>query len=436
MQLKKEQAALAIVRHLTGNGYQALYAGGCVRDMLLNAGTNGDIDIATNATPETVASLFEQVIGVGEHFGVMIVVIDGIPFEVATFRSDIGSADGRHPGSVVFVDAEHDAQRRDFTINGMFYDPLTEQIFDYVGGREDLERKIIRAIGNPMLRFEEDYLRVLRAVRFSARLGFPIESTTWTALKNNVAGLSHVSVERIFQECDKMLMGANPDTAIKLMHESGLLARIFPEVSATIGVEQPPEFHPEGDVFVHTLLVLSLLAHPSRTVAWSALLHDIGKPPTKTISDRIRFSNHQRVGAVMAKKVMLRLKAPNSLVDNVYDCIDNHMNFMNVKNMRLSTLKRFLSRSTFEDEMELHRADCLASHGNIDNYDFLRQKQREIPVDEVKPPALLTGKDLIALGCVPGPNFKVLLGEAYDLQLEGKITSVEAAREWAQEKAV
>jgi poly(A) polymerase len=433
MENKKKQAALAVVRHLANNGYQALYAGGCVRDMLLG-GIPGDIDIATNATPETVTSLFEQVIGVGEHFGVMIVVVDGIPFEVATFRSDIGSADGRHPGSVVFVDAQHDAMRRDFTINGMFYDPLTEQLFDYVGGRADLEKKIIRAIGNPVLRFEEDYLRLLRAVRFSARFGFPIEPDTWNALQQHASGISHVSAERILQEFDKMLTGPNPQTAVSMLHESGLLALILPEVEATIGVEQPPEFHPEGDVFVHTLLALSLLKNPSRFVAWSTLLHDIGKPATKTISDRIRFSNHQRIGAVMAKKVLLRLKAPNSLIDGVYGCIDNHMNFMNVKNMRLSTLKRFLSRTTFEDEMELHRVDCLSSHGGLDNYDFLRQKQLEIPVNEVKPNPLLTGKDLIALGFIPGPVFKTVLGEAYDLQLEGKITTMEEAIEWAQGK--
>lgn len=434
MQLKKEQAALAVVRHLANNGYQALYAGGYVRDMILSPGSSGDIDIATNATPETVASLFEQVIGVGEHFGVMIVVIDGIPFEVATFRSDIGSSDGRHPGSVVFVDAKHDAQRRDFTINGMFYDPISEQLFDYVGGRADLEKKVIRAIGNPMLRFEEDYLRVLRAIRFSARFGFPIEPATWNALREKASGISHVSAERILQECEKMLMGPYPHSAVSLLNESGLLAILLPEVAATIGVEQPPEFHPEGDVFIHTLLALKLLKNPSRFVAWSTLLHDIGKPGTMTVSDRIRFSNHQRIGAIMAKKVLLRLKAPNSLVDGVYSCIDNHMNFMNVKNMRLSTLKRFLSRSTFEDEMELHRVDCLSSHGGLDNYDFLRIKQQEIPVNEVKPDPLLTGKDLIALGFTPGPTFKTLLGEAYDMQLEGKITTADEAREWARDK--
>jgi len=241
-----------------------------------------------------------------------------------------------------------------------------------------------------------------------------------------------VSTERILQECDKMLMANDPETAIKLLHESGLLALILPEVEATIGVEQPPKFHPEGDVFVHTLLALSLLKHPSRIVAWSTLLHDIGKPGTMTISDRIRFSNHQRIGALIAKKVLLRLKAPNSLIDGVYACIDNHMNFMNVKNMRLSTLKRFLSRTTLEDEMELHRVDCLACHGDLDNYHFLRSKQQEIPVNEVQPDPLLTGKDLIALGYVPGPIFKPLLEEAYDLQLEGKITTAEQGREWAK----
>lgn len=430
---EKEQSAFEIVKHLAANGHTALYAGGYVRDMLLNLDKKGDIDIATSATPETVSGLFHQVIGVGEHFGVMIVVTDGIPFEVATFRSDIGIADGRHPAGIAYVDAEHDALRRDFTINGMFFDPISGTFLDYVHGREDLEKKLVRAIGDPRLRFEEDYLRLVRGVRFAARFGFAIETDTWAALREKAEGITRISAERIFQELDKILMGPGPDRALELLDESGLLNFILPEVAATVGMQQPEQFHPEGDVFTHTVKALSLLDRPTRLAAWSVLLHDIGKPPTLSVSDRIRFSNHQHVGARMAQKVFARLKAPGNLTTDVCGIIDNHMNFMNVTKMRLSTLKKFLSRPTFEDEMELHRVDCLASHGDISNYEFLRQKQREIPIREVRPEAFMTGKDLIALGHVPGPDFKKILGEAYDAQLEGTISTKEQAIEWAKE---
>ena len=432
MEPKKEQLALEIVKHLTENGYQALFAGGYVRDMLLGQGEKGDIDIATNATPTAVATLFPHVIAVGEQFGVMIVVKKGIPFEVASFRSDRGINDGRHPRSIIYTDARQDALRRDFTINGMFYDPIADRIFDYVSGGEDLQKKTIRAIGEARLRFEEDFLRLLRAIRFAARFDFSIEADTWEALKEKAEGITRVSPERILQELDKILIGPHADRALELLRQSGLLAIILPEVAATAGTRQPKEFHPEGDVFVHTVKTLSLLARPTRIAAWSALLHDIGKPGTMTVTDRIRFSNHQRTGADMARAVLVRLRAPGGLIDGVYACVDNHMNFMNVRNMRLSTLKKFLSRPTFEDEMELHRADCLASHGDISNYHFLRQKQKEIPTSEVKPDPLLTGKDLIAMGFSPGPIFKKILGEAYDAQLEGKITTKEEAITWAK----
>jgi len=432
MTSEKEQAALDIVKRLTHSGYQALYAGGFVRDMFLGLDDKGDIDIATNATPETISGLFTHVVGVGEHFGVMIVVNNDIPFEVATFRSDIGSADGRHPHHIAYVDAKHDALRRDFTINGMFFDPLSEKLLDYVQGQEDLQKKLVRSIGDPLLRFEEDFLRLIRCIRFAARFGFAVEDATWAALKGKASGITRISAERIFQELDKILLGPHPDRALSLLHESGLLAIVLPEVSDTVGMQQPEQFHPEGDVFTHTVKALSLLDRPSRSVAWSALLHDIGKPPTLSVSDRIRFSNHQHVGARMAEAVLMRLKAPNSLTQAVCESIDNHMNFMNVTKMRLSTLKKFLSRPTFEDEMELHRVDCLASHGDVSNYDFLRQKQREIPTTEVRPDPLLTGKDLIALGHIPSPAFKKMLGEAYDAQLEGRISTKEEAVAWTQ----
>ncbi len=430
----KEQAAIEIVKRLIGNGFKALFAGGYVRDLLLDGSETGDIDIATSARPTEIATLFPQVIGVGEQFGVMIVLKNGMQFEVATFRADVGIKDGRHPRQVEYTDEMQDARRRDFTINGMFFDPLEKRVLDYVSGQEDLKRKCIRAIGDPDLRFEEDYLRLLRALRFAARFDFVIEEITWEAIKRKAPGISCVSPERIFQEIDKMLTGPNPDKALALLDGSGLLDLVLPEVAAMREVRQPEEFHPEGDVFAHTKKTLSILHRPTRIVAWSALLHDVGKPGTMTVSDRIRFSNHQRAGAEIADRVLRRLKASGSLIDGVCACIDNHMNFMNVQKMRLSTLKKFLSRPLFEEEMELHRADCLASHGDISNYDFLRQKQREIPIYEAKPPPLLTGKDLIALGLHPGPAFGKILEEAYDVQLEGKINSKEEALRWAGER--
>jgi tRNA nucleotidyltransferase/poly(A) polymerase len=435
MKTDKEKAAFEIVKRLTEAGFSALYAGGFVRDMVLNLPEKGDIDIATSATPQQIGGLFPGVIGVGEHFGVMIVVMDGVPFEVATFRRDVGTQDGRHPVSVEFIgarDAREDALRRDFTINGMFFDPLTDTIIDHVHGRRDLERGIIRAIGDPCLRFSEDYLRLVRAIRFAARFGFCIEKDTWAALRENVAGIGRISAERIFQETDKILAFPHADAALVLLHESGLLSILFPEIQRCVGVAQPQEFHPEGDVFSHTVKALALLDKPTKVSAWSVLLHDIGKPPTMVMADRIRFSNHDVAGARMAADLLRRLKAPSTLVEQVHDVIANHMNFMNVQKMRLSTLKKFLARPTLEDEMVLHRVDCLASHGDVSNYDFIRQKQKEMPVQEIKPPALLSGRDLIALGMAPGPLFGKILGEAYDLQLEEKLTSREDAMEWVR----
>jgi putative nucleotidyltransferase with HDIG domain len=439
MKTPKETAGLEVVKRLTARGFAALYAGGYVRDMVMGSTEPGDIDIATAATPQQVSEIFPGAIGVGERFGVMIVVLGGAAFEVATFRKDVGGADGRHPDSVAFVGAEtadaarEDAMRRDFTINGMFYDPLTDAIIDHVGGRRDLENKTIRAIGDPGRRFGEDHLRMLRAVRFSARFGFAIEKGTWEALKQGCEGIARISAERIFQETDKILAFPRADAALVLLHESGLLSILFPELERCAGVEQPPEFHPEGDVFAHTVKALGLLDKPSQVAAWSVMLHDIGKPATMVrAEDRIRFSNHDVAGAAMAADVLRRLKAPAMLVDNVYDVIINHMNFMNVTKMRLSTLKKFLARPTLEDEMELHRADCLASHGDISNYDFIRRKQAEMPPQEIKPPALINGKDLIALGMKPGPLFGKILGEAYDLQLENKLTSRDEAVEWVK----
>jgi poly(A) polymerase len=435
MKTRKEIAAIGIVKRLADNGFSALYAGGYVRDMVLGTGERGDIDIATSATPQQIAGLFENVVGVGEHFGVMIVVKDGFPFEVATFRRDKGSADGRHPDEVSFTGAEEDSKRRDFTINGMFFDPMTETVIDYVNGKKDLSAGIVRAIGDPKLRFSEDYLRLIRAVRFAARFGFAIEPLTWAALRENVDGIKKISAERIFQETDKILCGPHPDRALALLHESGLLAILFPEIERCVGIAQPEQFHPEGDVFHHTVLALSKLDKPTQACAWSVLLHDVGKPATMVVAeDRIRFSNHDVTGGRIARAVLERLKAPSRLIDDVFSIIANHMNFMNVQKMRLSTLKKFLARPTIEDEMELHRVDCLASHGDVSNYDFIRTKQKELPVEEIKPPALINGRDLIAMGMTPGPSFGRILDEAYDLQLEEKLTTLDDAIEWVRKK--
>jgi putative nucleotidyltransferase with HDIG domain len=290
----------------------------------------------------------------------------------------------------------------------------------------------VRAIGDPALRFTEDYLRLVRAVRFAARFRFSIETRTWDALRHQAAGIPAVSAERIFQETDKILTGPHPDKALVLLHESGLLSILFPELERCAGVAQPAEFHPEGDVFSHIVKALSLLDKPSQRAAWGVLLHDIGKPGTMVLADRIRFSNHDVTGARMAEHLLRRLKAPSALIEDVYEIIVNHMNFMNVQKMRLSTLKKFLARPTLEDELELHRVDCLASHGDISNYDFIRKKQTEMPVQEIKPPALLNGRDLIALGMTPGPLFGKILDETYDLQLEEKLATKDEAVEWVK----
>ena len=426
--LQRRLGALQIIEHLISRGYQALFAGGYVRDMIMGLEERGDIDIATNATPETISRLFPQTIGVGEQFGVMIVIQRGIPYEVATFRSDVGISDGRHPAGIVYTDAKNDALRRDFTINGIFYDPLKETVIDYVSGKEDINAGIVRAIGDPVHRFREDYLRMLRAVRFASRFQFSIEENTWDALRVSTENISSISPERIFAELDKMLRQGHPDQALLLLKNSGLLETVLPEVAALIGVQQPPDFHPEGDVFIHTVKALQLMKpDPSSVTAWSVLLHDIGKPPTFFVSDRIRFNNHDRVGADMARKVLKRLRASNDLIDGVEACVENHMNFMNVTRMRLSTLKKMLSRPTIEEELELHRVDCLSSHGILDNYHFVNERLKEFAKDRIKPEPLITGKDLIELGFKPGPVFGQILSRIYDLQLEERISTREQA---------
>ncbi len=432
---KKGMAAVRIVSVLREHGHTAFFAGGCVRDHLMGKKPD-DIDIATTAKPDQVERLFKKTIPVGRQFGVMLVVEDDIPFEVATFRAEGGYEDGRHPTKVSFTVPEEDARRRDFTVNGLFYDPLSNEILDYVGGRDDIRRKVIRAIGNPEERFREDKLRLLRAVRFASTLGFEIEPDTWHAIKKNARDISAVSPERIREELGKIFTREGSERGFVLLHESGLMKEILPEVEAMKGIEQPENFHPEGDVFNHTRLLFSHLKPPvTEVVAFAALFHDVGKPKTQALrKGRLTFYEHSEEGAKIARKIMKRLRFPNDTADQICECILNHMKFMNVKKMRSGKLKMFLSRPTFEDEMELHRVDCLASHGMLDNYEFLREKEREYANEELKPKPLISGHDLIALGMKPGPGMKPVLEDLYELQLEGAIKNRDEALVRARNK--
>ncbi len=434
--MNKKEGASQIIKVLRDKGFEALWAGGCVRDHLLGIEPE-DYDIATSAKPEEVQKLFPRTIPVGAQFGVMIVMLEGIQFEVATFRADSEYEDGRHPKEVRFCSSEEDAKRRDFTINGMFFDPVEEKVIDYVKGQEDLAQKTVRAIGEPELRFNEDKLRLLRAVRFSARLGYPIEEKTFEAIKKLAPQINQVSAERIRDEIVKMLTSKNPGKALDLLRDTGLLHEVLPEVETMIGVEQPPEYHPEGDVYVHTRMLLELLEDsPSEVLAVSALLHDVGKPPTYEEADRIRFNAHEHVGARMAEKICKRLKFSNEKTDQIVECVQNHMKFKDAPNMRESKLKRFLARDTFDTELELHRIDCLASHGILDLHKFCQDKIKEFKEAkvEIKPKPLVTGKELIELGSKPGPHFKNILDELYDLQLEHQINSTEEGLIRAKER--
>lgn len=424
--------AVEIVRTLTSHGHQALFAGGCVRDHLLGT-TPADFDIATSATPDQVMSIFKNVIPVGKQFGVVIVVLGSCHFEVATFREEGGYQDGRRPDTVTFSNAKNDALRRDFSVNGMFFDPLTGQVLDFVGGQKDLEAKVIKTIGSPEQRFEEDYLRMIRAVRFTARLGFKMQSDTFDEITRKSSLIKQVSVERIYDELTKMMVGPNPDIALELLYSTGLLPHILPEVQAMYGVEQPPEFHPEGDVFEHTKMMLGMLEQPNDVLAFSVLFHDVGKPPTfYRASDRIRFNGHELKGAHITEGICRRLKFPNEKRKKIVHCVGNHMRFMHVQQMRLAKLKRLMAADTFEEELELHRLDCLASHGMIDNWEFLKEKQEEFGHEQIKPEPLLNGKDLIRLGFKPGPIFAKILTALETRQLENEITTKDQATEFVK----
>jgi poly(A) polymerase len=424
--------ALFIVQTLNTAGYQGCYAGGFVRDFLLGQQSN-DIDIVTNARPEVVESLFPKTLAIGKSFGVIVVIIDNEQFEVATFRSDGDASDGRHPDSVTFSSIEEDAKRRDITINGMYYNPITNQIIDLVGGENDLRSKVVRFIGDPNQRIMEDHLRLMRVVRFAARLDFVIELETFRAVEKNAELITKVSAERIADEFLKILSVKDKRYALELLYQSKILSYILPEVCAMKCCEQPPDFHPEGDVFSHVLLALENLPEDaSPELLMATFLHDVGKPVTQTFEDRIRFNCHDTEGAKIAKNILLRLKFSNEFTDHVISMVSNHMKFMHVQDMRVSRLKRFMNLPKFEEHLALHRADCMASHEKIDNYNFIVEKLKSFvsePEKNVisKLPRLITGYDLISAGLSQGPLFRTILTDVEDQQLEGVLMTKEEA---------
>jgi poly(A) polymerase len=431
-----ESTARNIVRRLREAGHQALFAGGCVRDSLMGQAPH-DFDIATSARPEQVQALFPRTIPVGVQFGVVLVVENGQEYQVATFRADGAYIDGRHPKSVTFSSAEEDARRRDFTVNGLFYDPIDDKVLDFVGGRQDLETRTLRAIGNPAERFAEDKLRLLRGVRLATVLDFTIETATWEAIRAGAPAIRDVSAERVRDELVKIFASPRRLRGFDLLDASNLMAAILPELLPLKGCEQPPDFHPEGDVFTHTRLMLSLLSETvSVPLVFAVLFHDVGKPPTmrRDETGRIRFSGHESVSAQMAEQIMRRLRFSNEEIEATVAMVQNHMVFKDVQKMRVARLKRFMARETFEDELELHRIDCLASHGMLDNFEFLKRRRDDFANEPLIPPPLVTGDDLIAMGWKPGPKFKIVLDAVQVRQLEGTLRSREEAISWVKKE--
>ena len=432
------EAAAAVVHTLAGAGHRAYLVGGCVRDMLMGHAPK-DYDVATDARPDAVMALFRRSFGVGAHFGVVLVpmLVDGqeIVTEVATFRSDGAYSDGRRPDEVQYADdPKQDVLRRDFTINGMLLDvdeylasgDAASAVLDYVGGREDLRAGVVRAIGKPMRRFTEDKLRMLRAVRFAARFEFTIERETFAAIRVLAREIGQVSRERMRDELTRMLTEGHAAAAFEMLDASGLLEQVLPEVAAMKGVAQPPEWHPEGDVWVHTLLLLGQLpAGSAATLAWGALLHDVGKPPTYSVSDRIRFNGHAEIGTRMAAAICRRLHFSNEDTEQILSLVANHMRFGDIGKMKESTLKRFFRLPRFDEHLELHRLDVTSSHNRLELYEFAKARFASAPAEEVKPRLLVTGADLIAAGYRPGPGFKAMLDAAEDAQLEGMIRTTE-----------
>ena len=425
--MTSEELGKSIIGRLRVDGHSAWLVGGCVRDLLLNRAPK-DFDVATSARPEELLRLFPRSGRVGVHFGVVLVRDGDAQVEVATFRSDLDYADGRRPASVHFeTNPEQDALRRDFTINALLLDPDTNEVIDYTGGRADLAAGVIRAIGDPSRRFREDHLRLLRAVRFAARLNFTIEPATFAAMQEFAPAICGISAERVRDEISRILTEGGARRGFELLDTSGLLQEILPEVAALKGVEQPPAFHPEGDVWTHTLMMLEGLRNPSIELALGVLLHDIGKPATFRIADRIRFDGHVEKGLEIAHPLLTRLRYSSAVIEQVQALIANHMTFKDVPNMRESRLKRFLRMPKFDQHLELHRLDCLSSHGSLENYDFALRKLHEAPPEQLRPKPLITGRDLIAAGFTPGPDFSNALHKAEDAQLEGMVSTRDEA---------
>jgi poly(A) polymerase len=432
----RREKAISIVKRLREEGYEAYLAGGSVRDALLGKSPQ-DYDIATSAKPETVQKIFPKTIEVGAQFGVILVLQGSDSFEVATFRYDGPYLDGRRPSEVRFAGMREDILRRDFTINGMMYDPLKDRVIDLVGGQEDLSRRLIRAIGDPRARFREDRLRMVRAVRFAASLGFTIEANTFSAIQDEAAAITQVSWERIGEEVTRILIEGGARRGFEMLDECGLLTAILPEVAQMKGVEQTPDYHPEGDVFAHTLLILeqisNLKSQISETLAYGALLHDVGKPVSAQRDERrITFYGHTEKGAEMAVAIMKRLKRSRAVWERVAYLVKNHLRHTQAPKMRVSTLKRFLGEEGIEELLELTRLDALASNGDLQYYHFCRKKLEEFKHEEIHPEPLLGGKDLIALGFSPGPLFHEILAQLHEAQLEGAIGTKEQALEWVK----
>jgi poly(A) polymerase len=434
--------AISIVQNLQEAGYQAYFVGGCVRDMILHRDP-ADYDVATDATPDQVMRIFPETYAVGAKFGVVLVPSscsgsnENEVIEVATFRSDIGHSDGRHPDEVHYSkDPRKDVERRDFTVNGLLLDPITDEILDFVGGHKDLDAGVIRAIGEPQQRFAEDKLRMLRAVRFAARFGYTIEPITFAAIQKLALQIHQVSRERARDELTKMLVEGHARDAFLLLDETGLLREVLPEISAMKGVEQPPQFHPEGDVFVHTLLLLDKLPQPCpSTLAWGALLHDVGKPATFRIApDRIRFDGHVDVGVKMAQEICRRLRFSNDDAEQILALVGNHMRFAQALQMKESTLKRFMRMPRFEEHLQLHRMDCEASHGDLTSFNFVRERIVAMPAEIMRPAPLVSGDDLIGAGYAPGPQFKEILAAIEDGQLEGRLRDRDEAMKFVRQQ--
>ena len=426
-----------IVAQLQRAGYTAYLAGGCVRDHLLGVEAK-DYDVATSARPEEVQRIFPRVTDItGKSFGVVRVMVGEEQFEVATFRQDGPYKDGRHPESVRFATAEEDAQRRDFTINGLFFDPVADRLIDYVGGEADLRAGTVRAIGNPLDRFTEDHLRLLRAIRFATRLIFKIEPKTWEAIRAEASMIRTVSAERIRDELNKIFTASKPELGLDLLDQSGLLREVLPDIAAMHGVEQPPQFHPEGDVYEHERLMLTKIEQPNLELALGVLFHDVGKKPTAKVDEkgRVRFNEHESVGAHMAEQIMTGLRYDNKSIQTVRELVQHHMQFKDVPHMRPSTLKRMMARPTFPLELELHRIDCASSHGDLRHYDFLKHQLETMSAEEIDPPPLISGRDLLAMGLPPGKTVGRILEAVRVAQLEATVQTRAEALELARKLA-